>query len=54
MEDDFDKRMVQEFLEPENVKTTMIFTHVLNVAGRGIRNPADTLMEGVSSIQLHN
>jgi hypothetical protein len=26
-----------------DVKTTMIYTHVLNRGGRGVRSPADTL-----------
>ena len=29
----------------KDVKTTMIYTHVLNRGGRGVKNPADTLWE---------
>ena len=39
----YDIRTVQEILGHRSVKTTMIYTHVLNRGGRGIQNPADTL-----------
>jgi len=41
--DGYDIRTVQELLGPIDVKTTMIYTHVLNRGGKGIRRPADTL-----------
>jgi integron integrase len=47
LEDGYDIRTVQELLGHRNVKTTMIYTHVLNRGGLGVRSPLDRLrLEG--------
>ena len=43
LNDGYDIRTVQEFLGHEDVKTTMIYTHVLNRDGRGVRSSMDSL-----------
>ena len=37
-------RTVQELLGHQDVRTTMIYTPVLNRGGRGVRSPADSLV----------
>jgi site-specific recombinase XerD len=41
LEDGYDIRTVQELLGHKDVKTTMVYTHVLNRGGRGVRSPLD-------------
>jgi integron integrase len=41
LEDGYDIRTVQELLGHKDVRTTMVYTHVLNRGGRGVRSPLD-------------
>jgi site-specific recombinase XerD len=43
LEDGYDIRTVQELLGHKDVKTTMVYPHVLNRGGTAVRSPMDGL-----------
>ncbi len=43
LESGYDIRTIQDLLGHKDVKTTMVYTHVLNKGGRGVISPSDVL-----------
>ena len=43
LETGYDIRTVQELLGHKDVKTTMVYTHVLNKGPNGVRSPMDEM-----------
>ncbi len=43
LEDGYDIRTVQELLGHKDVRTTMVYTHVLNRGGMGVCSPLDAV-----------
>jgi site-specific recombinase XerD len=41
LQNDYDIRTVQELLGYKDVRTTMIYTHVLNKGAKAMRSPLD-------------
>jgi site-specific recombinase XerC len=41
LQNGYDIRTIYELLGHKDVKTTMIYTHVLNRGGKGVRSPLD-------------
>jgi hypothetical protein len=46
LESGYDIRTVQELLGHKDVRTTMVYTHVLNQDPKGVRSPMDEVPAG--------
>jgi len=44
LENGYDICTIQELLGHKDIKTTMIYTHVLNQGGKGVQSPIDKLL----------
>ena len=53
LENGYDIRTIQELLDHKDLKTTMIYTHVLSKGGHGVRSPFDGLVSDLYRLYKH-